>query len=149
MREILGMPKACIGAWLGPPRFWSALLQYDNFSVIYESGINEIPVFDASIEIFSVNKSVKVTYDTPYVKGLPITLTIREKVEGWPGSGSPGFQERVIRRTYEDPYTLEFEAFYDSVVGNKPFKTTVADARNDLDIFKMIMKAGENNYHSF
>lgn len=149
MREILGMPKACIGASLAPPRMWSALLQYDQFSVIYESGINEIPVFDASIEVFSLNKSVKVSYDTPYVKGLPVTLTIREKVEGPSGPQFPGFQERVIRRTYEDAYTLEFEAFYETVVGNKTPKTTVKDARKDLDIFAMIMKAGENNYHSF
>ncbi|KAH6611693.1 hypothetical protein C7974DRAFT_370719 [Boeremia exigua] len=148
MREILGMPKSCIGASLGPPRFWSALLQYDNFSVIYESGINEIPLFDASIEVFSLNKTVKVSYDTPYVKGLPTTLTIREKVEGRSGSDSSGYQEKVIRRTYEDPYSLEFDAFYETVVENKTPKTTVADARNDLDVFAMIMRAGEHNYHS-
>ncbi|KAF2186104.1 NAD(P)-binding protein [Zopfia rhizophila CBS 207.26] len=128
MREILGIPKACLGACLGPPRIWSALLY---------------------IEIFSLNKSVKVSYDTPYIKGLPVTLTIREKIEGRSGSDSSGFQERVIRRTYEDAYTLEFEAFYESVIKNKTPKTMVADARNDLDIFAIIMKAGEHNYHSF
>lgn len=128
---------------------WSALLQYDKFSVIYESGINGIPVFDASIEIFSLDKSVKVNFDTPYVKGLPITLTIREKVTGRTGSDDSGFQERIIRRTYEDTYTLEFEDFYNTVVNSKTPKTTITDARKDLDIFAMILKAGEHNYHSF
>ena len=148
MREIIGMPQACLGASLRPHGIWTALFQYHGFPVIYESGINNIPVFDACIEVFSTDKSVRVDYDTPYVKGLPITLTIRERVEGRPGSGSNGFQERVIRRTYEDPYTLEFDAFYQCVVENETPKTSVADARKDIDLFAMILKAGESIYHT-
>lgn len=141
------MPNSCLGASLGPPGIWTALFKYDTFSVTYESGINDIPVFDACIEVFSHNKSVKVNYDSPYVKGLPVTLTIREKIEGRPGSESSGFQERVIRRTYEDAYTLEYEALYECVVGEKTPKTTAADARKDLDLFAMVMKAGESSYN--
>jgi predicted dehydrogenase len=142
------MPKSCLGASFCPPGIWTALFQYDGFPVTYESGINNIPVFDACIEIFSADKSVKVTYDTPYIKGLPITLTIREKVEGRPGSASAsnGFQERVIRRTYEDAYVLELDAFYQCVVEGGIPKTSLADARADVDLFAMILRAGENNY---
>lgn len=149
MREILGMPKSCLGASLGPPGIWTALFQYDGFPVTYESGINNMPIFDACIEVFSADKSVKVTYDTPYIKGLPITLTIREKVEGRPGSGyeSNGFQERVIRRTYEDAYVLELDAFYQCVVESGTPKTSLADARRDVDLFAMILRSGESNYN--
>jgi predicted dehydrogenase len=148
MREIIGMPKACLGAALQPPGIWTALFQYDGFPVTYESGVNQIPIFDACIEIFSRDKSVRVQYDSPYVKGLPTTLIIREKVEGVTGSNSSGFQERVVRRTYEDNYTIEFGAFYDCVVSGTAPKTTITDARNDVDLFAMIMKAGKSSFEA-
>jgi hypothetical protein len=77
---------------------------------------------------------VKVQYDTPYVKGLPITMTVCEKDED-------GYKETVVRKTYEDPYTIEFKKFHDLVVNGVEVKTTASDAANDLTIFAMIMKA--------
>ncbi|KGO44641.1 Oxidoreductase, N-terminal [Penicillium expansum] len=139
MREALGMPTAVLGASLcsarGPP-FWSALFQYPSFAVSYESGIDYVPRFDASIEVFGSNKTVKICFDSPYVKGLPTTMHIREKLE----DGS--FRESVVRKTYEDAYTLEMKELYAFVVEGKPAKTTSTDAKKDLEIFGMIMKAG-------
>lgn len=136
MRELLGMPRACIGAHLGA--FWTALFQYPGFAVTYESGIDAVPRFDAHLEVYAQKKSVKVQYDTPYVKGLPITLTVCEKDE------SGGYKETFVRKTYEDPYTIEFKKFYDLVVHGVEVKTTASDAANDLTIFAMIMKAADN-----
>jgi predicted dehydrogenase len=147
MREILGIPESCLGASLGFPGIWSALFQYNGFAVCYESGMNDIPIFDAFIEVFSATKSVKVTYDTPYIKGLPITMTVREKVDGRSGSDSHGFAETTVRRTYEDAYMFEFDMFYQCAVNQTAPKTSVSDAREDLDIMKMILKAGEKNYN--
>lgn len=133
MRELLGMPTSCIGAHLGS--FWTALFQYPGFAVTYESGIDAIPRFDAHLEVYSQNKSVKVQYDSPYVKGLPITMTVCEKDE------DGGYKETVMRRTYEDPYTIEFKKFHDLVVNGVEVKTTASDASHDLTIFGMIIKA--------
>lgn len=146
MREILGMPKRVLGACLGFPGIYSALLEYDGFAVTFESGINSVPVFDAHIEVYSEDKIVRINYDSPYVKGLPVIMTIREKVDSRAGNDSFGYQERVVRRTYEDPYTLEFLEFYDCIVKGKPIKTSAEDSRQDLEIFKMILKAGEHSY---
>lgn len=52
------------------------------------------------------------------------------------------FRESTIRKTYEDAYTLEMKELYAFVVDGKPAKTTSADAKKDLEIFGMIMKAG-------
>lgn len=79
----------------------------------YESGINNVPIFDAHIEVYSQEKFVRVNYDTPYVKGLAVTMTIRERIDGAKGDG---YQERIVRKTYEDPYTLEFLEFHRCVV---------------------------------
>lgn len=139
MREIIGMPKSVLGASLGLP-IWSVLFEYEGFPVTYESGINNIPIFDAHIEVYSEEKIVRVNYDTPYVKGLAVTMTIREKIDGAKGDG---YQERIVRKTYEDPYTLELLEFYKCVTEKLTPKTTAMDARQDLDIFKMIMQAGK------
>lgn len=146
MREIIGMPKSVLGACLGLPGIYSVLFQYAGFAVTFESGINNVPVFDAHIEVYSDDKIVRVDFDSPYVKGLPVTMTVREKVSSRPGASTFGFQERVVRRTYEDPYTLEMIEFYECAVHGKPIKTTAEDAKNELELYKMILRAGENSY---
>lgn len=138
MREAIGMPRSVLGASLQWP-LWTALFQYDNFSVVYESGINEVPAFDAHIEIYTAEKIVRVNYDTPYIKGLPTTMSVRELATG--PRGEPCYQERMVRTTYEDSYTIEFKEWFDVVRSGRTPKTTVDDAKADLDIFKMLMQA--------
>ena len=129
------------------PGIYSALFQYPGFAVTFESGINSVPVFDAHIEVYSEDKIVRVDFDSPYVKGLPVTMTIREKVSSRPGvKDTFGYQERVVRRTYEDPYTLEMLEFHECVVNGKPVKTSAEDAKNELELYRMILRAGENSY---
>ncbi|KAF2767805.1 NAD(P)-binding protein [Teratosphaeria nubilosa] len=140
MREALGMPERVLGCHLDPTKpFWTVLFQYPGFPVLYESGIDDIPRFDAHLEVYAKNKQVIVQYDTPYVKGLPVTMTVRENVDG-------AYVERLVRKTYEDPYTLEYKELYALVTEGKPVKTTVQDAVNDLKIFRMIMEAGKGQF---
>lgn len=117
---------------------WSSVVfQYPGFTVQYESGIHNVPLFDAHIEVYSKDKQVKVNWDTPFVKGLPVTVTVREDADG-----SGALKETVIRKTYEDPYTLELRELYALAAEGKPAKTTVEDAAQDLRISQMILKAG-------
>jgi hypothetical protein len=95
MREAVGMPQKVLGASMHLP-IWTVLFQYEGFPVTYESGLNDLHLFDAGIEIFTQDKIVKVQYDTPYIKGLPVTMSIKEKVKG---VKSNGFQERIVRKT--------------------------------------------------
>lgn len=142
MREIVGMPKSVAGACLTFPGIFSVLFKYDDFPVTYESGFSNVPQFDAHIEVYSPNKIVRVDFDTPYVKGLPVTMTVRELV------GADGFQERKIRKTYQDPYTTEFLDLYDCVIHGRTPKTSAADARNDIELFKMILQADAGRFRS-
>ena len=103
----------------------------------YESGIDSVPRFDAHIEIYGQDKTIRIQWDTPFVKGLPVTLNVCENVNN-------GYRETQIRRTYEDPYTLELKAFHALVVNGTPVKTTAEDARNDTIIFQMIMRSSLN-----
>jgi predicted dehydrogenase len=133
MRELLGAPQSVIGSSLGFP-FWSAMFQYPGFVCIYESGLDNIPRFDACIEIHGLNKTVMVTWDTPYVKGLATKMIIKENYNG-------EYRETLVRRSYEDPYTREFKELYEVLRNGKPIKTTPTDAREDLKLSQMLMKS--------
>ncbi|CAE6372487.1 unnamed protein product [Rhizoctonia solani] len=136
MREMLGTPKRCIGAGKNADgMFITALFEYEGFVTTYETGIDNVGKFDAHLEVHGDGKRVKVTYDTPFVKGLPITLTVLE-------SNADGhYQERTVRPTYQDSYTCEYDALYDSIVNESPVKTTPEDAKEDLKVFKQVIDA--------
>ncbi|KAL4734907.1 major facilitator superfamily domain-containing protein [Aspergillus similis] len=72
MREAIGMPQSVKSAVLKLP-IWTATFDYGSFPVVYESGLNQVPVFDAHIEVYGTDKIVRVNYDTPLLphNGLP------------------------------------------------------------------------------
>ncbi|KAK5175791.1 uncharacterized protein LTR77_000931 [Saxophila tyrrhenica] len=138
MREALGMPDGVVGCSINMrTNFWNAMFKYPTFTVHYESGIHDVPIFDAFIEVFGNSKQVKIKWDTPYIKGLPVTMTVREDADG-----TGALREIAVRKTYEDPYTAEMRELYGLIREGKKVKTTVEDAANDLKLFQMIMKAG-------
>ena len=139
MREVIGVPRSVTGADLRWP-IWAVLFRYDGFPVLYESGINSVPDFDAHIEIYTESKIVRIKYETPFIKGLPITTTIRERIEG--PNGESSFRESCTRITYEDPYTIECKLWHDCIVNGAEIKTSIADAREDVKLFEMIMQSG-------
>lgn len=102
------------------------IFRYPGFAIAHESGVDQVARFDASIEIFGGKKTVKVCIDTPFIKGLPTTMVVKECLE----DGS--YRESTVRRTYEDPFTLEFNEVYQWVTEGKIPKTTPSDARQDL-----------------
>jgi predicted dehydrogenase len=139
MREALGMPTSVAGATLGKNGFFlNVLFEYDNFNVSYETGFDLQGRFDAHLEVYGETKSVRVEYDTPYIKGLPIKLIVNQTVDG-------EFKETISRPTYLDPYTIELENFHQAIITNGEIKTTPEDYKNDLSIFNMIMDKLKSN----
>jgi predicted dehydrogenase len=135
MRELLGFPEKVIAArhW-NNGRFIAALMQYDGFNAVLETGVDEQLRFDAHIEVYGVTKSLRVQYDSPYIRHLPTTLVILETV-------GDAYEERVIRPTFKDPYTHELEYFHDVVTNGLVPKTTPEDFNDDLRLIRMIVDA--------
>jgi predicted dehydrogenase len=135
MREIIGFPHEVVAArqWNGG-RFITAIFQYDGYCAVLETGVDEQRRFDAHIEVYGLTKSVRVQYDSPYIRHLPTTLIVNETV-------GDAYEQRVTRPTYKDPYTHEIEYFYDVVtLGIEP-KTTPEDFIEDLRLMRMIVDA--------
>lgn len=153
-----GVPKKCQSAFASPSGdFVGATFLYEQnngppFQVSYETGIHEIGTFDAYIEVYCQDKVIRIDYDTPYVKGLPITMTVRENT----GKDNVGYQERNIRHTFLDAYSAEFIRLHQALTKGIPVteqqslnRTNWADdgemcsptdSMHDLDVFDMIME---------
>jgi predicted dehydrogenase len=142
MREALGgLPFAIGGVSLHDP-FYSAIFHYRNkdgspFAVTYESGIDNVPRFDAHLAVYGQDKTVSIQYDTPYIKGLPIKVRVEET------DGHGHAVSREILCSFEDAYTSEFMEVYNCFMGGMEIKTSAKDAYEDLKLFDMMYKKYE------
>jgi predicted dehydrogenase len=135
MRELIGVPERVVAAvqWNGG-KFISAIFAYDGYYANFETGVDAQRRFDAHIEVYGDTKSIRVQYDSPYIRHLPTTLIVQETI-------GDALEERVTRPTFKDPYTHELEHFHDVVAGNALPKTTPEDFMEDLRLFAKIMRA--------
>lgn len=135
MREALGMPAGVLGAKFSQQQgsvFLTVLFDYGTFTVTYETGMDQQGRFDAHIEVYASHKSVKVQYDTPYIRHLPTKWYVNE-------TSGENYKESVMRPTLTDPYTLELKTLHEIIAEKRTPKTTPEDYKNDLIVFKMIM----------
>lgn len=146
MREMLGMPLGILyAAWREDDdplaervkpigRYISAAFDYGSFVCHFETGVDNIPRFDAHLQIFGDNKAIRVQYDTPYVRNLPIRLLVTET------NGAGGVREEAIHPSWGDPFVAEWQAFHANVNQGKAPKTDPADFRQDLELFLSIVQ---------
>ena len=134
LRELLGRPRGVAAArhWRGGG-FLTALFDYDDFVVTYETGVDEQRRFDAHIEVYGQTSSVRVQYDTPYVRHFP-TLLVTEETSG------DAFTRTVTRPHLKDPYTHELEYFHRAITEGFQPKTSPEDFVADLDLFAEIIR---------
>ncbi|WP_028635752.1 Gfo/Idh/MocA family protein [Nocardioides sp. URHA0032] len=135
MRELLGSPQKVSAA-----KMWRnggyvvALLDYGDFVVTYETGVDDQLRYDTYIELYGASGTMKVQYDTPYVRHFPTTLQL-ELTDG-------DSYERSVRRPHlKDPYTYELEYFHDVVTTGGTPKTSPEDYVQDMELFVEIIRA--------
>jgi len=134
MRELIGKPKGVLAAALSSGgRFVTAFLDYGDFVVTYETGVDDQLRFDAHIEVYGATQQIRVQYDTPYVRHFPTTV-VTEETDG------DVFRRSVSRPDLKDPYTHELEYFHHAVTTGSPVKTTPEDFVEDLDIFAEVIR---------
>jgi predicted dehydrogenase len=130
MRELLGMPQRVLyAAQRQKGIYLSAAFDYGSYVCHFETGVDIIARFDAYLEAYSNDKIVRVDYDTPYVRNLPIRLTI------WEAKQTSATQH-IENPAWGDSFVIEWEALYDNILGNCIPKTSPEDFRQDLELFK-------------
>jgi predicted dehydrogenase len=137
MRELLGRPQRVLSArqWR-KGGFMVALLDYGDYVVTYETGVDDQVRFDAHIEVYGETGSMKVQYDTPYVRHFPTTL-VTERTVG------DGYERSVLRPHLKDPYTCELEYFHEVVVTGGTPKTSPEDYVADMELFIEMIRVME------
>lgn len=135
MRELLGMPKGVLyAAQRHGGMAISAAFDYGDFVCQFEAAIDNIPRFDAHLEVYGEERVLRVQYDTPYVRNLPIRLSITGS------NGNGGVVERIEHPVWGDPFVNEWQAFYDNIVNHTEPRTSAADARQDLLLFQEMIR---------
>ena len=130
MRELLGLPnKVLFAAQRGGGRYLAATFDYGPFVCQFETGIDGIARFDAHLEVYGSQKIIRIQYDTPYVRNLPIRLFVTED------NGHGGVTTLESHPTWGDPFVAEWKAFYENITENKSPKTGPADFVHDLELF--------------
>jgi predicted dehydrogenase len=134
MRELIGRPQRVSAATMWRSgAYLVALLDYGDFVVTYETGVDDQLRFDAHIEVYGASGSLRVQYDTPYVRHFPTTLEL-ERTAG------DAYERTVIRPHLKDPYTHELEYFHDVVTTGATPKTSPEDYVQDMELFIDIIR---------
>ena len=133
MRELIGVPDRVVAAdaWKGGG-FMAAIFARDDYRITFEMGTDRQRRFDAHIAVYGESGTMTVTYDTPYIRHLPTTLTI-ERTEG------EAYHVETIRPTFTDPYTRELIHVHHVLHGRAAPKTTPEDSLDDLSLFRQII----------
>ena len=130
MREMLGAPRRVLhGAQRSQGRYLSAVFDYGDFLCHFTTGGDSLPRYDTWLAVYGAERVIRVDYDTPYVRNLPIRLSVLETTDG----------RNVIRRVAQpgwgDAFVEEWRAFHHSCLSGQPAKTSPEDFREDLVIF--------------
>jgi predicted dehydrogenase len=130
MREMLGVPKKVLFAvQRSAGQYMAATFDYGPYVCHFETGIDAIARFDAHLEVYGGHKVVRIQYDTPYVRNLPIRLIVTED------NGHGGVTSLDSLPAWGDPFVAEWKAFYENVAEKKVPKTGPSDFVYDLELF--------------
>jgi len=131
MRELLGRPKAVLNATQrNGGRALTASFDYGHFVCQFETAVDQIPHFDAHLEVVTPTEILRIDYDTPYIRHLPAKLTILK------GHGTAGTSTDTSFPTRYDSFGVEWRDFHANVTERRTPKTSLTDARADLEIFR-------------
>ena len=135
MRELLGMPGGVLfAAQRAGGRYLAAAFGYEGFVCQFETGVDNIPRFDAHLEVFAERKTIRVQYDTPYIRNLPIRVFTTE------ANGQGGVTTIDAHPAWGDPFVAEWKAFYNNVTQNRLPKSGPEDFLLDLELFTQMVE---------
>lgn len=140
MRELLGQPRAvAYAAQRQGGRYLTAAFDYGDFVCQFATGVDEIPRAEMVTEVYGAERVLRVTYDTPYVRHLPVRLTVTA------ANGRGGVIEQVTQPDWGDPFVEEWRAFCHHVTQRGQPKNGPADFRQDLELYAAMIDLMRRN----
>ena len=131
MRELLGTPERVLFAAHRHRGFvLTAAVDYRHYVCQIEIALDHLPRFDTYLEVYTEREVLRVDYDTPYIRHIPAKLQITGT------HGMAGITSTSRFSTRRDSFALEWQSFYEDIRHRRQPKTSVADAREDLVLFR-------------
>ena len=135
MREMLGQPSRVLNAsQRRGGRFLTATFDYGDFVCLFSSGSDNIPRYDTYLQVWGDDMNLRVDYDTPFVRNLPVTLTVTASSDGARKTHT------VTQPGWGDAFTEEWRAFHDSVMTGEQPKASPRDFRQDMLLFREMIR---------
>ena len=135
MRGLIGAPNEVLYAQhTAGERMVTAAFGFDGFVCHYECGVDDVPRFGSVIEVYAKDRLLRLDYDTPYIRNLPVRLAVTRK------TSATGWETRTIEPSREDLFVREWRALHDCIMRRERPATHVGDALEDLTLFKAMIK---------
>ncbi|PKF78776.1 gfo/Idh/MocA family oxidoreductase [Vibrio sp. vnigr-6D03] len=127
LRHLIDSPKRVVSAFANSNgEHISITMDYGSFFATYEILIDNIPRVDASIELTSDTKRLKINYPTPYIRNLPTTLEFQ--------SGEGHHPSETHGPFYQDQFNLELLYWHQTLTQNAPVLTGLKASQKDLNL---------------
>lgn len=134
MRELFGAPHRVLHAWQRfGGAYLGALFDFGDFVAEMTSGVDDLPRYDSYFEIYAAERVIRVDYFPPYIRHVPARLTVTRP------AGRSGVEVATSFHSRADPFVEEWRAFHASVTAGAPIRTSIADSREDLELFAEVM----------
>ncbi|MCW5221271.1 gfo/Idh/MocA family oxidoreductase [Verminephrobacter aporrectodeae subsp. tuberculatae] len=131
MRELIGAPSGVLYAKQHHGGRWiTAAFDYGEFVCHLEVGLDQITRMDAKIEVFQPSRVLRVEFDSPYIRHQAAKLVTTRTVPPFGVSTGTSFPTR------NDAFAAEWRAFHEHIVQGTPPKCSIADATEDLKLFR-------------
>lgn len=133
MRDLFGMPERVAAAHVSANgAHLVAALDYGAFSVTYQYLVDNLARFDGDLDIYTDNERLSLSFPTPYVRNLPMTLEVQRAT-------ASSNETTTLGPFFEDAFVAELEAFHAAVTQGAPVATSLSDSLEDFRIFEEII----------
>ena len=138
MREMLGLPAQILHTdiWF-EGRAVTMTLEYPNGARCVASWVDlpDLWNFQETLEVFGDDRRVLVSYPTGFSRGILSKVTVQ-------GVDSKGVTYRLEPAiAWESAFVRELRHFYECISAGAPCRTSVASARDDIELIINIVEA--------
>ncbi len=138
LRTMIGVPSTVVSTEIwNDRRAITTILEYPNGarSVVSRVDLNKLWDFKQTLEVYSEDKRVILSYPTGFSRRVLTKLV----VQGIDGDGNSFYKEPAI--PWESGFTRELRHFRDCIIEGIPSRSSIVDARHDTALIIDITKA--------
>lgn len=137
LRGLFGRPKQVLHTeiWRQGTSIVSLLEFEPGFRCLYSwSFLPELRHYEEDIAVYGSRGRVKIRFPSPFLRNMPTPVIVE-------GMESEAAFEKTVTASYEEAFRLELVHFHEAVVENRRPLTDWADAAEDLEVIRAIVRA--------